>query len=258
MDFGDSVMSGHSKWSTIKRKKGAEDAKRGKIFTRVTREIVTAAREGGPDISTNSRLRLAIDKAKAANMPKDNIERAINKGAGIGGEADTHEEITYEGYAPHGIALIVDTVTDNRNRTLAEVKHVFSRAGGSLASSGAVQWQFSQRGYIEVLAEGVDFDMLFLSAADAGAEDVEANGETISVYTAREDLHAVESTLSEAGYRIEESKLIWSPHNEIELEPQQAVQIFKLIEKLEELDDVQTVASNLKVSDEAIAAFEQG
>ncbi len=250
-------MSGHSKWSTIKRRKGAEDAKRGKIFTRIGRELMTAAREGGGDPNGNPRLRIAVDKARAANMPKDNIERAINKGAGVGEDAVEFEEITYEGYGPHGIALMVDTLTDNRNRTLAEVKHAFSRNNGTMGSSGAVGWQFSQKGYIELSADGVDFDTLFMTAAEAGADDVEQGDETISVYTAREQLSAVERALAEAGYEVADSKLIWSPTNEVELEPDQAVQVFKLIEKLEELDDVQTVSSNLKVSEEAIAAFEQ-
>jgi YebC/PmpR family DNA-binding regulatory protein len=250
-------MSGHSKWSTIKRRKGAEDAKRGKIFTRLGRELTTAAREGGADPSGNPRLRIAIEKARAGNMPKENIERAINKGAGIGEDAVDFEEITYEGYGPHGIAIMVDTLTDNRNRTLAEVKHAFNRNNGTMGSSGAVQWQFSQKGYIELSADGVDFDTLFMTAADAGADDVEQDEETISVYTARESLSAVERALSEAGYSVTDSKLIWVPQNEMELEPDQAVQVFKLIEKLEELDDVQTVSSNLKVSEEALAAFEQ-
>lgn len=250
-------MSGHSKWSTIKRRKGAEDAKRGKIFTRLGRELTTAAREGGADASGNPRLRIAIEKARAGNMPKENIERAINKGAGIGEDAVDFEEITYEGYGPHGIAIMVDTLTDNRNRTLAEVKHAFNRNNGTMGSGGAVQWQFNQKGYIELSADGVDFDTLFMTAADAGADDVEQDGDTISVYTARESLSVVERALSEAGYSVTDSKLIWVPQNEMELEPDQAVQVFKLLEKLEELDDVQTVSSNLKVSEEALAAFEQ-
>ena len=248
-------MSGHSKWSTIKRKKGAEDAKRGKIFTRVVREISIAAREGGPDPDSNPNLRLAIDKAKAANMPKDNIERAINKGAGIGDEAVVYEELVYEGYGPHGVALIVDTLTDNRNRTLAGVKHAFNKANGSLAQSNAVQWQFDQKGYIEVNKEGADFDDLFLEAAEAGAEDVIDEESTFIIYTIREDLHAVEQALNMAGYKIEDSKLTWVPQNEMELESSQAMQIVRLIEKLEELDDVQNVSSNLSLTDENMTAI---
>ncbi|NDJ84869.1 MAG: YebC/PmpR family DNA-binding transcriptional regulator [Chloroflexi bacterium] len=251
-------MSGHSKWSTIKRKKGAEDAKRGKIFTRITREIVTAVREGGsPEIDSNPRLRMAIDKAKAANMPKDNIQRAINKGAGIGDDGVVFEEITYEGYGPGGVAIIVDALTDNRNRTLAEVKHAFSKAGGSVAKDGAVLWQFNQKGYIELSSEGLDFDEVFMAAAEAGAEDVIAEDGIIVIYTERADLHTVANALSEASYEVADSKLTWVPQNEIDLETQQALQVIRLIERLEELDDVQGVSSNLNLSEETIAALQE-
>lgn len=249
-------MSGHSKWSTIKRKKGAEDAKRSKIFTRLAREIVTAVREGGGgDPEFNPRLRLAIDKAKGANMPKDNIERAIKKGSGEGDDGVQFEEIIYEGYGPGGIAIIVETVTDNRNRTLAEVKHSFNRSNGSLATSNAVLWQFDQKGYIQ-LAEGADFDEVFLIAAEAGAEDVVEEEGIINIYTPREELFNVANTLSEGGYKVADSQLTWIPQNEMELDAESSVQVLKLIERLEELDDVQSVSSNLSLSDEAIAAFE--
>ena len=184
-------MSGHSKWSTIKRKKGAEDAKRGKIFTRITREIMMAARRGGPDPDANPALRLAIDKAKAANMPKDNIQRAINRGAGIGDEAVQMEEVIYEGYAPHGVALVINVVTDNKNRALAEVKYVLNRNGGNLANNGAVTWQFEQKGYVAVQAEGADFDDVFLLAADAGADDVQQEDDIFAIYTPRDALGKV-------------------------------------------------------------------
>ena len=156
-------MSGHSKWSTIKRKKGAEDAKRGKIFTKIAREIAIAARKGGPDPESNAALRLAMDKARAANMPKDNVERAIHRGAGIGDDAVEMEEIVYEGYGPHGVALVISVVTDNRNRTLADLKYILSRNHGNLASAGSVTWQFSQKGYVEVNAEGADYEESFSS-----------------------------------------------------------------------------------------------
>ncbi len=250
------VMSGHSKWSTIKRKKGAEDAKRGKIFTRIAREIMMAAREGGPDPETNSALRLAMDKAKAANMPKDNIERAINRGAGIGDEAVQMEEIVYECYGPHGVALVVDVVTDNRNRALADLKYVLARNNGNLANNGAVTWQFERKGYIAVATEGADFDEVFLMAADAGADDVQAEDDIYAIYTPREELAAVSETLEEAGYKIEERELIWRPKNEVELSTEQALQVMSLIEKLEDLDDVQTVSSNLSITDEVAAALE--
>jgi YebC/PmpR family DNA-binding regulatory protein len=248
-------MSGHSKWSTIKRKKGAEDAKRGKIFTRVTREIMMAAREGGADPNSNSALRLAIDKARASNMPKDNIERAINRGAGVGEDAAAMEEVVYEGYAPHGVALVVSTVTDNKNRTLADVKYVLSRNGGNLASAGSVTWQFDQKGYIAVQASGASYDNVFLVAADAGADDVQQEDELFAVYTPRETLASCARSLEKAGFTVEERELIWMPKIEIDLETQDAVQVMGLIEKLEDLDDVQSVASNLAITDEVAAAL---
>jgi YebC/PmpR family DNA-binding regulatory protein len=249
-------MSGHNKWSTIKRKKGAEDAKRGKIFTRHTREIMMAAREGGADPDMNATLRIAIDKAKADNMPKDNIERAINRGAGIGEDVAAMEEITYEGYGSHGIAFVIDTVTDNKNRTIADIKYVFNRGGGSMASAGSVTWQFEQKGYIAVKSDGKNFDDFFMFAAEAGADDVQEDEGMFSIYTPREALAAVAKALSDAGYKIDESELIWIAKNEIDLEIPQAVQIMHLIEKLEELDDVQTVASNLHITDDVIEALE--
>ena len=252
-------MSGHSKWSTIKRKKGAEDAKRGKIFTRLAREIVAAVRDGGrnPDPDSNPRLRLAVDKAKAANMPKDNIQRAINRGAGIGNDGATYEEITYEGYGPGGVAIIVETYTDNTNRTLAEVKHAFNRSNGNMGTSGAVLWQFDQKGLIEVTNEETDFDELFLAAAEAGAEDVIDEDSIFIIYTPRNDLHTVVTTLDQGGYTIEKSELTWVPQNEMEVEVDDALQVIKLIEKLEELDDVQSVSSNLNITDAVMTALNE-
>jgi YebC/PmpR family DNA-binding regulatory protein len=249
-------MSGHSKWSTIKRKKGAEDAKRGKIFTRVTREIMMAAREGGADPESNSALRLAIEKAKEANMPKDNIERAIHRGAGIGEDAVQLEEITYEGYGPHGVALVIDVTTDNKNRTLADIKYVFNRNGGNMASAGSVTWQFEKKGFISIAAKGASYDDVFMVAADAGADDVQEEEEAFSVYTPREELSVVARALRDAGYKVEESELIWVPKNEIEVDKDGAIQIMNFVEKLEELDDVQSVASNLHLTDEVAAALE--
>lgn len=248
-------MSGHSKWSTIKRKKGAEDAKRGKIFTKIARELMMAAREGGADPEMNATLRLVMDKAKAANMPKDNIERAINRGAGVGDDAVQMEEITYEGYGPHGVALVVEVVTDNKNRSLADIKYVLNRNNGNLATSGAVTWQFEQKGYVAVKADGADFDEVFLTAADEGADDVQQEDDIFAVYTPREDLAKVARALEAAGYKVEERELIWMPQNEVELETDQAVQVMNLIEKLEDLDDVQSVASNLGITDEVAEAL---
>ncbi|MBX3084377.1 MAG: YebC/PmpR family DNA-binding transcriptional regulator [Anaerolineae bacterium] len=249
-------MSGHSKWSTIKRKKGALDAKRGKIFTRIGRDLTMAAREGGGNPEANTRLRLAIEKAKAANMPKDNMERAIARGAGGGDDGVVMEEITYEGYGPHGSALLIDVLTDNKNRSLAGIRQLFNRAGGNLAEAGAVSWQFDRKGYIEVEASGVDSDELFMVAADAGADDVIPGEELIEVYTPRDQMGSVEAKLSEAGYKIADSHFTWLPKNELELEAQDGVSVMNLVEKLEELDDVQYVSSSLRMTDEIAAALE--
>jgi YebC/PmpR family DNA-binding regulatory protein len=248
-------MSGHSKWSTIKRRKGAEDAKRGKIFTRLARDIMQAAREGGGDESANPKLKLAIIKARASNMPKDNIERAIKRGTGEleGGQM---EEITYEGYGPEGVAFLVDVFTDNKNRTLADVKRVFNRGGGSLASAGSVSWQFEKKGYITLKGDNLDFDEVFMVAADAGADDVSNEDGIITIYTPRELFAAVETTLTDAGYTIDDAELRWEPNNETNVSVDKAVQNMKLLDTLEELDDVQSVASNLQITDEVMAAFE--
>lgn len=247
-------MSGHSKWATIKRSKAANDQQRGKVFTRVARDITIAAREGGGDEGSNAKLKLAILKARAANMPRDNIDRAIKKGTGEleGGSMD---EITYEGYGTDGVAFMIDVLTDNKLRSLADVKRVLNRAGGSLASAGSVAWQFTQKGYIKVKG-GVDFDELFLAAADAGADDVIDEEGSFGVDTPREMLAAVEQALTEAGYSVEESELYWKPNNETDLPVDKAVANMKLHELLEELDDVQSVASNLHVNDAVMAALE--
>jgi len=248
-------MSGHSKWSTIKRKKGAEDAKRGKIFTRLARDIVMAAKDGGGDEDSNPKLKLAVAKAKAENMPKDNIDRAILRGTGKGDGA-VMEEMTFEGYGLDGVAFVIDTLSDNKNRTLAEVKRVLSRAGGSLASAGSVLWQFEQKGYIELEGDGLDFDEVFMVAAEAGADDVADEDGTIVVYTPRDMFGAVEQALDSAGYKIADSSLKWEAKNETDVAPDKAAQNLKLMSDLEELDDVQGVASNLMITDEALAAFE--
>ena len=247
-------MSGHSKWSTIKRKKGAEDAKRGKIFTRLARDITLAARSGG-DPTTNPTLRMAVDKAKGANMPKDNIERAIKKGTGEldGGQVD---EITYEAYGPHGIPILILCLTDNRNRTLADVRRVLNKLGGNMAEAGAVSWMFEQKGYITIENSDHDPDELFLLAVEAGAEDVEIGDDIIEVYTASADLHTVTAAMEEGGIKTSESQLLQIPKNEIELGPKESVQIMGIVEALEELDDVDQVYSGLAISDEAIAQLE--
>jgi YebC/PmpR family DNA-binding regulatory protein len=247
-------MSGHSKWSTIKRKKGAEDARRGKIFTRLTREITIAARNGG-DPNANPTLRLAIERARGANMPKDNIERAIKKGTGelAGGDL---EELIYEAYGPHGIPILIKCLTDNRNRTLADIRKVFNRQGGNMAEAGAVSWMFDTKGYITIERAGQDPDELFLIAADAGADDVEISDDFFEIYTPPELLHVVSAALTNNGLTIAEAELSPIPKNEITLDQKETAQVLGVIETLDELDDVQQVYSGLALSNEMMAALE--
>jgi YebC/PmpR family DNA-binding regulatory protein len=247
-------MSGHSKWSTIKHKKAATDAKRGKLFTRLAKEVTVAAREGGGDATTNVRLRLAIDKARAANMPKDNIERAVKRGTGEleGGQL---EEVVYEAYAPHGVGVLIEVVTDNRNRAVAEVRHVFNKQGGNLAEAGAVSWQFTRKGFISVVGS-FDQDEVFLIAADAGADDVVFVDSIAEVYTEIESLQEVRSALTGAGYKLGEVSVIYDPNNQIGLETQHTLQVMKLVDILEDLDDVQNVFTSLEISDEAMTALQ--
>jgi YebC/PmpR family DNA-binding regulatory protein len=244
-------MSGHSKWSTIKRKKSAEDAKRGKMFTRLARDITLAARNGG-DPNANPALRLAIEKAKAANMPKENIERAIKRGTGEL-EGGAPEEVMYEGYAPHGVALLIKCLTDNRNRTLAEVRRVLNRGGGSLAEAGAVTWMFESKGLITIERGGRDPDDLFMMAVDAGAEDVDVSSEIVEVYTEPSDLRIVAEALQKRGIKIEEAELSMVPKTLVSLDEKETLQVLHLIEQLEELEDVQQIYSNLDVPEEILA-----
>ena len=248
-------MSGHSKWSTIKRKKGAEDAKRGKIFTRLARDITVAARSGGGDPDANPTLRTAVDKARAANMPKDNIERAIKKGTGelAGGDL---EEIIYEAYGPHGIPILIKCLTDNRNRALADVRKVFNRHGGNMAEAGAVSWMFDTKGYITIERTDQDPDDVFMIAVDAGADDVEISDQLFELYTTPDMLHVVSGALTENGLKIDEAELAPIPKNEIEVGSKETAQVMGIIEALEELDDVQQVYSGLHISDEAMAELE--
>ncbi len=249
-------MSGHSKWSTIKRKKAAVDAKRGQLFTRLAREITIAAREGGGDPETNVRLRLAVEKARAANMPKDNIERAIKRGTGEDKDAAAIEEIYYEGYAPHGIALMIHCLTDNRNRTVAEIRHILSKYGGNLGEGGSVAWQFNRVAYFALPAEGQDPDAIFELAVEAGADDVNFNEEIIEIIGPVDSFKTIGDQLRLAGIQAEEAGLRMVPTNEMELSPDQTVQVMRVIEALEDLDDVQNVYSNLKITDEALAKLE--
>lgn len=248
-------MSGHSKWATIKRKKGAADAKRGQLFTKIGRELTMAARRGGGDPDANINLRLIIQKARAANMPKENIERAIKRGTGEL-EGATLEEAMYEGYGPHGSALMIQALTDNRNRTVAELRATLSRHGGRLAEAGAVAWMFDYRGVISLDAKGRDPDELALEIIDLGAEDVKVEDHSLEVYTAPNDLHKVQQALDAKQIAYESAELQMVPKNEVELPAEEAAATVKLIEILEELDDVQNVFTNVHISDEALAQLE--
>ncbi|MHB1295421.1 MAG: YebC/PmpR family DNA-binding transcriptional regulator [Anaerolineae bacterium] len=249
-------MSGHSKWATIKRSKGAADAKRGQLFTKIGRELVIAAREGGGDPDANFKLRLVLDKAKRANMPKDNIDRAIKRGAGDAKGGEELQEVFYEGYGPHGTAIIVQGLSDNRNRTVSEVRHTFTRAGGNLGSDGSVAWMFSRKGYISVDPGNKDPDEIVLAAIDAGAEDVEAGDGLVEVYTSLEDFKTVQQALAQAGYEITTAQLSWVPQTTMALSEKETFQTMKLLEALEDLEDVQEVFSNLDISDEMMAKYE--
>ncbi len=249
-------MSGHSKWSTIKRKKGAADAKRGAIFTRLTRELVMAAREGGGDPESNFRLRLAWDKARAENMPKDNIERAVRRGTGEDKDAASFEQIMYEGYAPHGVAVMVECVTDNRNRTVAELRHALTHAGGSMGELGSVAWQFDRVAYFSFPASAMNYDKALELGIEAGANDVTEDNGTIEIFAPVEAFKELTTRLHAVNIRPEDAGLRMVPKQEIELGREETVQVMKALETIEELDDVQNVYSNLKVSDEALAALE--
>jgi len=249
-------MSGHSHWATIKRKKGAADAKKGKIFTRLAREIVIAAREGGGDPSMNVRLELAIDKAKAANMPKDSIDRAIKRGTGDDKEGVNFEEILYEGYAANGVALMIECVTENRNRTIAELRHILSKAGGGMGDPGSVGWQFDRMTYFAINAEKYDFDKIFELALEAGAEDIDQDGDLIEIVGKPSSFQTIADHLSKANVTPEDSGIRYMPKQEISLDVESTVKVMRTIENLEELDDVQNIYSNLNITEEAIEAME--
>lgn len=247
-------MAGHSKWSQIKRQKGANDAKRGALFTKLSREITLAAKDGGGDPAMNFRLRLAVQRAKASNMPNDNIERAIAKATGAGGE-DQLDEVTYEGYGPGGTAILVSTLTDNRNRTVAEVRHAFTRAGGSLGETNSVAWQFEPKGLITVKLNGQDADEVALQAIDAGAADVQPDGDALDVQTEPTDLESVRQALEGAGLEIENTDYAMVPKVTVELDEKQGHAALKLIDALEDLEDVQRVYSNADFSDQVLESY---
>jgi YebC/PmpR family DNA-binding regulatory protein len=249
-------MSGHSKWSTIKRKKGAADAKRGAVFTRLTREIVMAARDGGSDPNGNFRLRLAVDKARSENMPKDNIERAVRRGAGEDKDAAAFEQISYEGYAPHGVAVMVECVTDNRNRTVAELRHALTKAGGTMGELGSVAWQFDRVAYFSFPSSAMNYDKAFELGIEAGANDVNDDNGTIEIIGPVDTFKDIADRLHAAKVQPEEAGLRMIPKQELELNVDQTLHVMKALETIEELDDVQNVFSNLKVSEEALAALE--
>ena len=246
-------MSGHSKWSTIKRKKGAADAKRGALFGKLSKAITVAAREGGGDPEMNAALGLAVQKAKEGNMPNDNIERAIDKGTGAGADAAALERITYEGYAPGGVAVLIEVVTDNRNRAASDVRYVFSKNGGKLGTSGSVSYLFERKGVVLVPKEEIDEEELMEVALEAGAEDVEVSESDYRVVTAPEDFATVRESLKGAGIAFENAEITMQPQNSIDLDVSTAKQTLRLIDALEENDDVQEVYANFDISDEVMA-----
>lgn len=249
-------MSGHSKWATIKRKKGAADAKRGQVFTRLTREIVMAAREGGGDMEANFRLRLAVEKARSSNMPKDNIERAIKRGTGESKEGEAFEQIYYEGYAPNGIAVIIDCVTENKNRTVSEIRHIMTRSGGSMGEAGSVSWQFKRVAYFSIPVKDLSFDKIFELAVEGGADDVIEEDGYFEVIGPVENFKRLSDKFREGKVEIEDGELRMIPNQMMDLSVEDTLQVLRAIDALEELDDVQHVFSNLNISPEALAALE--
>jgi YebC/PmpR family DNA-binding regulatory protein len=248
-------VSGHSKWSSIKHKKGAADARRGKLFSKLSRAIIVAAREGGADPANNLALQNAIEKARSYSMPKDNIERAIAKGAGEGADADSFEAVVYEGYGPEGVAVLVEALTDNRNRTASEVRHLFAKHGGNLGATGAVAWQFDRRGIVLVPATGVDEDGLLLAAADGGADDVELDGSSFQVSCPPEALSAVREAVEAAGFPVDSAELSMVPKTTVAIGQESvAKQVIRLVEGLEENDDVQDVYANFDIPEQVLEA----
>ena len=249
-------MSGHSKWSTIKHKKAQTDARRGAVYTKLAKEIQIAAREGGGDPDVNFGLRLAVDRAKDANMPSSNIDRAIKRGTGEDRDADRMEKIHYEGYAPHGVAVILNCITDNRNRTVADIRHVLSKHGGSMGQEGSVSWQFTRKSYFNIPRGNHTFDDLFEIAIETGADDVVEEDEYFEIIGPVEIFKMIHDRLKEAAITLETSGLRMDPNQEVELNLEDTLQVMKTIDILEELDDIQEVYTNLKISDEALEGLE--
>lgn len=247
-------MSGHSKWSTIKHKKGAADAKRGKLFTKVIKEIMIASRMGGGDPAANPRLRSAMQSARDVNMPKDNIEKAIKKGTGEM-EGVSYEDFTFEGYGPGGVALLVEGTTDNRNRTTAEVRHTFGKYHGNMGETGCVAWMFEKKGIILVLADGGDEDSMLEKALEAGADDMESDDEMFQIMVAPTDLEAVRQALESQGVQVESASVQSVPQNTVAVEGKEAERLLKLISAMEDQDDVSSVSANFDIEDAVIEQF---
>jgi YebC/PmpR family DNA-binding regulatory protein len=248
-------VSGHSKWSSIKHKKGAADAKRGKLFSKLSRAIIVAAKEGGGDPSGNLSLQNAIEKAKSYSMPKDNIDRAIAKGSGADADASSFETVVYEGYGPSGVAVIVEALTDNRNRTASDVRHTFAKNDGNLGGSGAVSWLFERRGVVLVPAAGTDEDELTLAAAEGGADDVALDGSSYQVLTAPENLSAVREAIESAGFTIDSAELTMLPKTTVEVaDESDAKKVLRLMDQLEDNDDVQDVYANFDIPEQVLEA----
>jgi YebC/PmpR family DNA-binding regulatory protein len=248
-------VSGHSKWSSIKHKKGAADARRGKLFSKLSRAIIVAAKEGGPDPAGNLALQNAIEKARSYSMPKDNIERAIARGSGADSDAQAFETVVYEGYGPSGVAVIVEALTDNRNRTASDIRHAFDKNDGNLGGSGAVAWLFERRGVVVVTADGVDEDELTLAAAEGGADDVTQDGSTYEIVSAPEALTSVRQAVEAAGFSVDSAELAMIPKTTIEVADESAAKkVLRLIDQLEENDDVQDVYSNFDIPERVLEA----
>ncbi|MDR1204954.1 MAG: YebC/PmpR family DNA-binding transcriptional regulator [Peptococcaceae bacterium] len=250
-------MSGHSKWANIKHKKGRQDAAKGKVFTKVGRELIVAARAGGANPDANFRLKIAIQKAKACNMPADNIQRAIQKGAGAA-DGSNYEELTYEGYGPGGVAVMVNIMTDNRNRTAGEIRHIFSKNGGNMGETGCVGWMFKEKGLLTVASEDLttDADDLMLTALDAGAEDIQEQEDAFEIMTAPEDFQKVKDQMEAGGVVFSEAEIMMIPETTVEItDPEQAKLLLRLMDYLEDHDDVQNTYTNLDIDEEIVAGL---
>jgi YebC/PmpR family DNA-binding regulatory protein len=249
-------MSGHSKWATIKRKKGALDAKRGQMFSKMIKEISAAARDGGGDADSNIRLKNAVDKARAANMPADNIDRAIKRATGADADAAAWEQITYEGYGPGSVAILVEALTDNKNRTAADIRHIFSRAGGKLSGANSVSYLFARKGLIQIAKDKIDEEKAFEAAIEAGADNVETSDETYDLYTNYTQLEMVKTEIKKMGLSVESAEVVMVPSNTVKLTGKEAQSMLKMVEMLEDNDDVQNVWANFDIDLKEMEAFQ--